>query len=100
MSFIRMTDLSLAGKRVLIRADLNVPVKNGRITSDKRLRASLASIEYAMKAGAKAMSNLLGRKVPLVKDYLDTAPRMENGEVVLLENVRFNEGEKKNDEEL
>jgi phosphoglycerate kinase len=126
MSFIRMTDLSLAGKRVLIRADLNVPVKNGRITSDKRLRASLASIEYAMKAGAKvmlmshlgrpnegeyseenslqpvaeALSKLLGRKVPLVKNYLDTAPRMENGEVVVLENVRFNDGEKKNDEEL
>jgi phosphoglycerate kinase len=126
MSFIRMTDLSLAGKRVLIRADLNVPVKNGRITSDKRLRASLASIEYAMKAGAKvmlmshlgrpnegeyseenslqpvaeALSKLLGRKVPLVKNYLDTAPRMEDGEVVVLENVRFNDGEKKNDEEL
>ena len=126
MSVIRMTDLSLAGKRVLIRADLNVPVKNGRITSDKRLRASLASIEYAMKAGAKvmlmshlgrpnegeyseenslqpvaeALSKLLGRKVPLVKNYLDTAPRMENGEVVVLENVRFNDGEKKNDEEL
>jgi len=126
MSVIRMTDLSLAGKRVLIRADLNVPVKNGRITSDKRLRASLASIEYAMKAGAKvmlmshlgrpnegeyseenslqpvaeALSKLLGRKVPLVKNYLDTAPRMEDGEVVVLENVRFNDGEKKNDEEL
>ena len=126
MSVIRMTDLSLAGKRVLIRADLNVPVKHGRITSDKRLRASLVSIEYAMQAGAKvmlmshlgrpnegeyseenslqpvaeALSKLLGRKVPLVKDYLDTAPRMENGEVVMLENVRFNEGEKKNDEEL
>ena len=126
MSFIRMTDLSLAGKRVLIRADLNVPVKNGRITSDKRLRASLASIEYAMQAGAKvmlmshlgrpnegeyseenslqpvaeALSKLLGRKVPLVKNYLDTAPRMEDGEVVVLENVRFNDGEKKNDEEL
>ena len=126
MSFIRMTDLSLAGKRVLIRADFNVPVKNGRITSDKRLRASLASIEYAMQAGAKvmlmshlgrpnegeyseenslqpvaeALSKLLGRKVPLVKNYLDTAPRMEDGEVVVLENVRFNDGEKKNDEEL
>lgn len=126
MSVIRMTDLNLAGKRVLIREDLNVPVKDGQITSDKRLRASLASIEYAMKAGAKvmlmshlgrpnegeyseenslkpvaeALSKLLGRKVPLVKDYLDTAPRMENGEVLLFENVRFNMGEKKNNEEL
>ncbi|MEX2162962.1 MAG: phosphoglycerate kinase [Sulfuricaulis sp.] len=126
MPVIKMTELNLAGKRVLIRADLNVPVKDGRITSDKRLRASLASTEYAMQAGAKVMlmshlgrpnegeyseenslqpvaeafSKLLGRKVPLVKDYLDTAPRMENGEVVMLENVRFNEGEKKNDEAL
>jgi phosphoglycerate kinase len=126
MNFIRMTDLDLAGKRVLIRADLNVPVTDGRITSDQRLRASLPSIEYAMQAGArvmlmshlgrpdegvyseenslqpvaKALSKLLGRKVPLVKDYLDNAPRLDKGAVVLFENIRFNQGEKKNHEAL
>ena len=126
MPVIKMTELNLAGKRVLIRADFNVPLKDGQIASDKRLRAALASIEYAMKAGAKvmlmshlgrpnegeygeenslqpvaeALSKLLGCQVPLVKGYLDTSPRVKNGEVVLLENVRFNKGEKKNDEAL
>jgi phosphoglycerate kinase len=126
MSVIKMTDLNLAGKRVLIREDLNVPVKDGKVTSDKRIRASLPSIEHAMKAGARvmlmshlgrptegeyseenslqpvadALSAMLGKKVPLVKDYLDKAPNLNNGDVVLFENVRFNKGEKKNNEEL
>jgi phosphoglycerate kinase len=126
MSVIKITDLDLAGKRVLIREDLNVPVKDGKVTSDKRIRASLPTIEYALKAGARVMlmshlgrpeegvfsaensmapvaevlSALLGRKVPLVADYLDQAPALNNGEVVLFENVRFNKGEKKNSDEL
>ena len=126
MSVIKLTDLDLKGKRVLIREDLNVPVKDGKVTSDKRIRASLPSIEFAMKAGAKvmlmshlgrptegevseenslkpvadALSALLGKQVPLVKDYLEKAPAMQNGNVVLFENVRFNKGEKKNNDEL
>jgi len=126
MSVIKMTDLDLAGKRVLIREDLNVPIKDGKVSSDKRIRASLPTIEHAMKAGAKVMlmshlgrptegepadefslqpvadhlGGLLGKEVKLVKDYLDNAPEMNDGDVVLLENVRFNAGEKKNDEAL
>ncbi|GMR07292.1 MAG: phosphoglycerate kinase [Gammaproteobacteria bacterium] len=126
MSVIKMTDLDLAGKRVLIRQDLNVPVKDGKITSDKRIRASLPTIEHCLKAGARVMimshlgrptegepadefslqpvaehmSGLLGKEVKLVKDYLDNAPPLNDAEVVLLENVRFNVGEKKNDEAL
>lgn len=118
---LKMTDLDLAGKRVLIREDLNVPVKDGVVTSDKRIRASLPSIEHAAKQGAKVMvmshlgrpeegvyseenslrpvaevlSKLLGRPVPLVKDYLDKPPVLKDGDVVLFENVRFNKGEKK-----
>jgi phosphoglycerate kinase len=121
-----MTDLDLAGKRVLIREDLNVPVKSGVVTSDQRIRASLPSIEYAIRARAKVMlmshlgrpeegvyseenslkpvaavlSKLLGRKVPLIKDYLERPPSVGDGEVVLCENVRFNKGEKKNSEAL
>ncbi len=126
MPVIKITDLELAGKRVLIREDLNVPVKDGRVTSDTRIRASLPTIEYAMKAGAKVMlmshlgrpeegkvsdgdslkpvadvlSALLGKNVPLISDYLARAPQLNNGDVVLFENVRFNKGEKKNSEEL
>ncbi len=126
MSVIKMTDLDLAGKRVLIREDLNVPVKDGKVTSDKRIRASLPTIEHAMKAGAKVMlmshlgrptegepaeefslkpvadhlSELLGKPVRLITDYLENPPQLEDGEVVVLENVRFNKGEKKNDDEL
>ena len=126
MSVIKMTDLDLAGKRVLIRQDLNVPIKNGKVTSDKRIRASLPTIEHCMNAGAKVMLmshlgrptegepadefslqpvadhlfGLLGKKVGLVKDYLEKAPELIDGEVVILENVRFNKGEKKNDEAL
>jgi len=126
MSFTKLTDLDLAGKRVLIRSDLNVPVKNGKVTSDARITASLPTFEHCLKAGAKVMvmSHLgrpeegvyseenslapvaadlgakLGREVRLVKDYLETAPEVADGELVLLENVRFNKGEKKDDEAL
>ncbi|MBK5940462.1 phosphoglycerate kinase [Halochromatium roseum] len=126
MSFTKLTDLDLAGKRVLIRSDLNVPVKNGKVTSDARISASLPTFEHCIKAGAKVMvmSHLgrpeegvyseenslapvaadlgakLGREVRLVKDYLETAPEVADGELVLLENVRFNKGEKKDDEAL
>ncbi len=126
MSVIKMSDLDLAGKRVLIREDLNVPIKDGKVTSDKRIRASLPTIELAMKQGAKVMlmshlgrptegefdeqyslapvaehlGGLLGKEVRLVRDYLDNPPEVAEGEVVLLENVRFNKGEKSNDEAL
>ncbi len=125
MSVIKMTDLDLAGKRVLIRADLNVPVKEGKVTSDARIRASLPTIEIALKQGARVMvTSHLGRPtegeyneefsllpvvnylkdkisspVRLAKDYLDGVDVAE-GELVVLENVRFNKGEKKDDEEL
>lgn len=126
MSVLKMTDLDLSGKRVLIREDLNVPVKDGQVTSDARIRASLPTIELALKAGAKVMvmshlgrptegeyaeeyslapvanyiSKLLERPVPLVKDWLDGGFDVAEGELVLLENVRFNAGEKKNNEAL
>ena len=126
MSVLKMTDLDLAGKRVLIREDLNVPVKGGKVTSDARIRASMATIEAARKAGAKVMlmshlgrptegepdeenslkpvadhlGGLMGQEVRLVKDYLENAPELADGEVVILENCRFNKGEKKDDEEL
>ncbi len=126
MSVIKMTDLDLHGKRVLIRQDLNVPVKDGKVTSDKRILASLPTIEHAMNAGAKVMvmshlgrptegkydeqfsmipvgehmAALLGHNVEMVKDWVNGVGEMHNGEVVLCENVRFNLGEKKNDEEL
>ena len=126
MSFIKLTDLDLAGKRVLIRADLNVPVKDGKVTSDARITASMPTVEHCMKAGARVMvmshrgrpqegmpdeensmqpiaedmSAKLGKPVKLVKDYLTNAPQLGDGEVVLFENVRFNAGEKKDDEGL
>jgi len=121
----KMTDLNLKGKRVLIREDLNVPLGNGKITSDKRIRAAIPTIEKAIKAGAKVivmshlgrpeegrftkqyslapvaemLSRMLGRKVPLIKDWLSGVD-VAKGEVVLCENVRLNKGESKNDEEL
>jgi len=126
MSVTKMTDLDLAGKRLLIRQDLNVPIKDGKVSSDKRIRASLPTIEHCMNAGGRVMlmshlgrptegessdefsmqpvadhlSTLLGKEVRLIKDYLDNSPELEDGEVVLLENCRFNAGEKKNDDEL
>ncbi|HWO99034.1 MAG TPA: phosphoglycerate kinase [Methylococcus sp.] len=125
MSFLRMSDLDLEGKRVLIREDLNVPVQDGKVTSDARIRACLPTIRHALEAGARVMlmshlgrpkegeyaeefslrpvaerlSKLLGKPVPLVKDYLDGI-EVAPGEAVLFENVRFNPGEKKNDETL
>jgi phosphoglycerate kinase len=122
---VRMTDLDLKGKRVLIREDLNVPVKNGIVTSDARIRASLPTIQAAKAAGARVMlmshlgrpeegvyneehslapvasrlSELLGSKVRFERDWLGGVA-CEPGEVVLLENVRFNKGEKKNRDEL
>ena len=126
MSIINMVDLDLSGKRVLIRQDLNVPVKDGKVTSAKRIDASLPSLKMALEAGAKVMvmshlgrptegqpeeqyslkpvadymTEALGQPVALITDYLENAPALENGQVVLLENVRFNAGEKKNDEAL
>jgi phosphoglycerate kinase len=130
-TIIKITDLDLAGKRVFIRSDLNVPVSNGKVTSDARITASMATIEYALKQGAKVMvtshlgrpeegvyseenslqpvadvmSEKLGKKVRLVKNWLsDAAPAgsmtIQNGELILLENCRFNVGEKKNNDEL
>ncbi len=125
MNVIKMTDLDLKGKRVLIREDLNVPVKDGKVTSDARIRASLPTIKAAMEAGAKVMlmshlgrptegeyadefsllpvanhlSELLGKPVPLVKE-LEVPSDIADGDVVLFENVRFNKGEKKDSEEL
>ena len=122
---LRMTDLDLKGKRVLIREDLNVPVKGGVVTSDARIRASLPTIQAAKAAGARVMlmshlgrpeegvfneehslapvavrlSELLGSKVRFERDWLGGVA-CEPGEVVLLENVRFNKGEKKNRDEL
>jgi phosphoglycerate kinase len=121
-----MTDLDIAGKRLLIRQDLNVPIKDGQVASDKRIRASIPTIEHAVQAGAKVMlmshlgrptegesadefsmlpvaqylTSALGQEVKLVTDYLNTPPQLADGEVVLLENCRFNPGEKKNVEEL
>lgn len=126
MSVIKMTDLELSGKRVLIREDLNVPVKDRKVTSDARIRASLPTITHAMNAGAKVMlmshlgrptegvfseadslqpvadhlAGLLGKPVRLIRDYIDADLDVADGEVVLLENVRFNAGEGKNSEEL
>lgn len=120
MSIIKMSDLDLGSKRVLIRSDLNVPVKNGKVTSDARIRASLPTIEAAMKQGARVMvTSHLGRPtegeyneefsllpvvnylkehlkspVRLAKNYLDGVD-VDEGELVVLENVRFNKGEKK-----
>lgn len=126
MNVQKMTDLPLEGKRVLIREDLNVPIKHGRVTSDARLRAALPTIKAATEAGAcvmlmshlgrptegepaeefslapvaKRLGELLERSVPLVSDYLGSHVDVAQGEVVLLENVRFNAGEKKDDEAL
>lgn len=125
MNFQRMTDLDLAGKRVLIREDLNVPVKNGVITSDARLRAALPTIKLALEKGSAVMvyshlgrpvegepkaeqslapvaaylTEALGQDVKLFTDYLDGV-EVAAGQVVLLENCRFNVGEKKNNAEL
>ena len=121
MNVIKMTDLDLKGKRVLIRADLNVPVANGKVTSDARITASMATIEHAIAAGAKVMvtshlgrpeegvyseenslqpvvnviSKKLSKPVRLIKDWVDGGFDVAAGELVVLENCRFNKGEKK-----
>lgn len=125
MNIIRMQDLDLSGKRLLIREDLNVPVKDGKVSSDARIRASLPTIQAALDGGAAVMlmshlgrpvegqfdatfslapvashlGELLGRPVRLESDWLDGV-ELDPGEVVLCENVRFNAGEKKDDESL
>ena len=125
MSITRMTDLDLAGKRVLIRQDLNVPVEDGNVTSDQRITASIPTLKAALDAGAAVMvmshlgrakegewseadslapvarrlSELMGRQVPLVKDWVDGV-EVAPGQLVLLENCRMNIGEGKDDEAL
>lgn len=128
LEVLRMTDQDLRGKRVLIREDLNVPVKDGRVTSDARIRAAIPTLKAALEAGATVLvcshlgrptegesaatepdaslapvaarlGELLGREVPLVSDWLDGVD-VADGQLVLLENVRWNRGEKKDDEAL
>lgn len=125
MSIKKMVDLDLSGKRVLIREDLNVPVKNGKVASDIRIQASLPTIQHALSAGAAVMlmshlgrpeegvyseesslkpvaehlAGLLGKPVRLEKDWIDGI-EIQPGEVVLCENVRFNKGEGKNNADL
>lgn len=126
MNVLKMTDLDLAGKRVLIREDLNVPVKDGKVTSDARILASLPTIKLALESGAHVMvtshlgrptegeyeeqfslkpvadyiGKLLGKEVRLIKDWVDGGFEVAAGELVILENCRFNIGEKKDDEAL
>ncbi|MDB5867162.1 MAG: phosphoglycerate kinase [Betaproteobacteria bacterium] len=125
MAILKMTDLDLADKRVLMREDFNVPMQDGKITDDTRIRAALPGIRYALDKGARLMlvshlgrpregvfdeaeslapvakrlSELLGKNVPLRRDWLDGV-EVAPGEAVLLENCRFNKGEKKNDDAL
>ena len=125
MSIVRMTDLDLAGKRVLIRQDLNVPVADGKVSSDQRITASIPTIKLALEKGAAVMvtshlgrpkegawsetdslapvaqrlGELLGFEVPLLRDYLDGVD-VRPGQLVLLENCRMNVGEGKDDEAL
>ncbi len=125
MSIVRMTDLDLAGKRVLIRQDLNVPIEQGRSTSEQRILASLPTLQRALKQGAAVMvmshlgrpkegtwteedslapvarrlSELLHVPVPLLRDWVDGV-QVAPGQIVLLENCRMNVGEKADDEAL
>ncbi|PPD51834.1 MAG: phosphoglycerate kinase [Methylotenera sp.] len=125
MKFIKITDLDLSGKRVLIRSDLNVPVADGKVTSDARITASMATIEYALNQGARVMvtshlgrpeegvyseenslkpvvdviSAKLNKPVRLLKDWVNGGFEVAAGELVVLENCRFNVGEKKNKDE-
>jgi len=124
MAVIKMTDLDLTGKRVLIREDMNVPIKDGNVSDDTRIRTSMPTIKHALDAGAKVMllshlgrpkggpdpqfslkpvadylSKLLDKPVRLEANWLDGI-QIEAGEAVVCENVRFNEGETKNDDEL
>ena len=125
MAFIRVTDLDLAGKRVFIRADMNVPVKDGKVTSDARITASMRTIEHCLKAGAKVMvtshlgrptegefkeedslkpvvdviAQKLGKNVRLIREWIDGGFDVADGELVVLENCRVNKGEKKSVDE-
>ena len=128
MNVVDLRDLDLRGKRVLVREDLNVPLKDGKVTSDARIRAALPTIEYILGAGAKLMvmshlgrpiegtpiadqpeasmapvsayiANLMGKEVRLLEDYLDGV-EFGDEDFVLFENVRVNQGEKSNDETL
>ena len=125
MAVLKMADLDLSGKRVLIRQDLNVPIKEGKITSMKRINASVPTLrlalekgaavivmshlgrptegeyaeEFSLKPVAAALSEALGMEVPCVANWLDGL-NVRPGQVVLCENVRFNKGEKKDDEAL
>jgi len=126
MPITKLADLDLRGKRVLIRQDLNVPLKNGLVSSDQRIKASLPTIQHCIDAGAQLMimshlgrptegtadvqyslqavanylTDAIGKTVNLNTDYLEKSPTMVNGDVLLLENVRFNSGEKADDETL
>ena len=126
MTIKRLEDLDIKGKQLLIRQDLNVPVADGKVSSDQRILAALPTIRYALEQGASVLlmshlgrptegeyedkfslqpvadylSQALGAPVPLVADYLDKRPTPAAGSVALLENVRFNTGEKKNDDAL
>jgi 3-phosphoglycerate kinase len=119
--FIRVTDLDLAGKRVFIRADMNVPVKDGKVTSDARITASMRTIEHCIQAGAKVMvtshlgrptegefkeedslkpvvdviAQKLGKNIRLIREWTDGGFDVADGELVVLENCRVNKGEKK-----
>jgi phosphoglycerate kinase len=125
MKFKRMVDVDLRGKRVFIRADLNVPIENGRITDDTRIRASVPGIKLALEQGAavmvtshlgrpkegelkpedslapvaKRLGELLGREVPLIRDWVNGVD-VKPGQVVMLENCRVNKGEKNDDPAL
>jgi phosphoglycerate kinase len=125
MAFIRVTDLDLAGKRVFIRADMNVPVKDGKVTSDARITASMRTIEHCLKAGAKVMvtshlgrptegefkeadslkpvvdviARRMGKNIRLIREWVNGGFDVAEGELVVLENCRVNTGEKKNVDE-
>lgn len=126
MSFLKLTEQNVRGKTVLIRADLNVPFKDGKISDDTRIRASLASVRYCLDNGAAVLvmshlgrptegefhpeddiapvaarlGELLGVNVPVLNDWRENRPALKAGEVALLQNVRINKGEKKNDAAL
>ena len=126
MKFLKLSEQNVAGKTVLIRADLNVPIKDGRISDDTRIRASLPSIRYCLDRGAavivmthlgrptegefhpeddvtpvaRQLGALLGKQVAVLKDWRDSPPNLLAGEIAMLQNVRINPGEKKNDPAL
>ncbi|WP_165010092.1 phosphoglycerate kinase [Neisseria yangbaofengii] len=126
MAFLKLTDQNVNGKTVLIRADMNVPLKDGQISDDTRIRASLESIRYCLDNGAAVivmthlgrptegefqpeddvapvaahLGKLLGKEIKVLNDWRENAPKLQAGEIAMLQNVRINKGEKKNDLEL